>query len=50
MSLAGRTYLANARDAGATLGHLDPDTDVAARVYAGMGIEETGGIDIYRAA
>lgn len=33
--------------AGATLAHLNPDSDAAACLYARMGFEETDGIDIY---
>jgi GNAT superfamily N-acetyltransferase len=32
---------------GADLAWLNPDTDEAARIYAGMGFEETGGFDVY---
>lgn len=39
--------LARAWDEGATLAHLNPDSDEAARVYARMGFEETAGLDIY---
>lgn len=34
-------------DAGATLAHLNPNTDPAARVYARLGFVETVGLDIY---
>jgi len=34
-------------DAGATLAHLSPDTDVAARIYARLGFVETAGLDVY---
>jgi GNAT superfamily N-acetyltransferase len=33
--------------AGASLAHLNPDTDDAARLYARLGFVETGGLDIY---
>jgi len=33
--------------AGADLAWLNPDTDTAARLYARMGFEETGGFDVY---
>jgi ribosomal protein S18 acetylase RimI-like enzyme len=33
---------------GATLVHLNPDTDTAARVYARVGFREVPGFDIYR--
>jgi ribosomal protein S18 acetylase RimI-like enzyme len=34
-------------DAGAQLAHLQPDDDRAARLYAGLGFIEAGGLDIY---
>jgi GNAT superfamily N-acetyltransferase len=39
--------LERALDDGATLAHLNPDSDVAARLYAQLGFEETAGLDIY---
>ena len=36
-----------ALDDGATLAHLSPDTEDAARVYARLGFVETPGFDIY---
>ena len=33
--------------AGAELGHLHPDSDLAARVYARLGFVETAGFDVY---
>lgn len=39
--------LARAFAGGATLAHLNPDTDVAARLYARLGFVETAGFDIY---
>jgi ribosomal protein S18 acetylase RimI-like enzyme len=35
-------------DRGATLAHLDADTDTAARVYARLGFSQVPGFDIYR--
>lgn len=32
---------------GATLAHLNPDTDAAARLYARLGFIETAGLDVY---
>jgi GNAT superfamily N-acetyltransferase len=40
--LLGRAY-----SAGSRLGHLQPDTDEAARVYARLGFVETTGLDVY---
>lgn len=34
-------------DAGATLAHLNPNTEVAARIYTRLGFVETSGFDIY---
>lgn len=39
--------LERALDDGATLAHLNPDSDAAARVYAQLGFVETSGLDIY---
>ncbi len=33
--------------AGATLVHLNPDSEAAARLYARLGFEETAGLDVY---
>jgi predicted GNAT family acetyltransferase len=33
--------------AGAELAHLHADTPAAARVYARLGFEDTGGLDVY---
>jgi GNAT superfamily N-acetyltransferase len=35
------------RSTGADLAWLNPDTDEAARLYAALGFEETGGFDVY---
>ena len=40
--LVGRAFAG-----GATLAHLNPDTDDAARVYARLGFIETAGFDVY---
>ncbi|MGH6623605.1 MAG: GNAT family N-acetyltransferase, partial [Burkholderiaceae bacterium] len=32
---------------GATLAHLNPDSDAAARLYARLGFVETAGLDVY---
>jgi ribosomal protein S18 acetylase RimI-like enzyme len=32
---------------GAAFAHLNPNTDPAARLYAGLGFEETAGLDVY---
>lgn len=32
---------------GAALAHLNPNTEAAARLYAGLGFEETAGLDVY---
>jgi ribosomal protein S18 acetylase RimI-like enzyme len=32
---------------GAAFAHLNPNTDAAARLYAGLGFEETAGLDVY---
>ena len=34
-------------DRGATLAHLNPNTEAAARIYARLGFVETKGFDIY---
>ena len=34
-------------ETGATLAHLNPDTDAAARLYTRLGFTETGGFDVY---
>ena len=34
-------------DGGATLVHLNPDEDTAARLYAGLGFVEVPGFDVY---
>lgn len=39
--------LEGAVGAGATLAHLNPDSDAAARLYARLGFVETAGLDIY---
>ena len=33
--------------AGATLAHLNPDSEAAARLYSRLGFRETAGLDIY---
>jgi pimeloyl-ACP methyl ester carboxylesterase/predicted N-acetyltransferase YhbS len=39
--------LAGAVDAGARVAHTEPDSDGAARLYAGSGFTEVGGLDVY---
>jgi len=39
--------LERAFEQGATLAHLNPDSEAAARIYARLGFEETTGLDIY---